>query len=159
MWLAGMFIPDSTGPEVLAVLTDFEQHASWYPEVLESTLVDQEGDTLRGSHQVIKKKVLTAVLNLEYDVTVAQESPTQWAVRSVATRIAEVSNPDETPEIEYPVGNDSGFLWRLNAYWGVEEVEGGGAGGVPVALSLPRHSCRTRGGCSARSFGRFQKSH
>lgn len=125
VWIAGMFIPEVTGPEVLAVLKDFDQHANWYPDVLESTLGDQTDDTIKGSHQVIRKKVLTAVLNLEYDVTFQQESPTQWSVRSVATRIAEVSNPDETPEIEFPVGNDSGFLWRLNAYWGIEEVEGG----------------------------------
>ena len=125
VWIGGMFIPDSTGPEVLAVLEDFEQHANWYPEVLESKLIDQKGGTLKGSHQIIRQKVLTAVLNLEYNVTFHQASPTQWSVRSIATRIAEVSNPDETPEIEYPVGNDSGFLWRLNTYWRVEEAEGG----------------------------------
>ena len=26
---------------------------------------------------------------------------------------------------EHPIGNDRGFLWRLNSYWRYEEVDGG----------------------------------
>ncbi len=158
VWIAGMFIPDATGVEVLGVLKDFDRHEIWYPEVLESRVTERQGDTLRGFHKIRKQKVLTVVLNTEYEVTFEQVSPTQWSGRSVATRIAEVSNPDETPEQEYPVGNDSGFLWRLNAYWRVEEVEGGvlaeclslslsrdipqGLGWMisPIVRSLPRES-------------------
>ena len=158
VWLAGMFIPEVSGADVLAVLEDFDQHERWYPEVVESRLVEREGETIRGFHKIRRQKVLTALLNTEYEVTSTQVSPTQWSLRSVATRIAEVDDPDATPETEYPVGNDRGFLWRLNAYWRIEEVDGGtlaeclslslsrdiptGLGWMirPIVESLPRES-------------------
>ena len=145
VWFVGMFIPDATGPEVLAVLKDFDRHESWYPEVIESRLIGQDGDTLIGFHRIRKQKVLTAILNTEYEVTFAQSSPTQWSSRSVATRIAEVRNPGETPEIEYPVGDDRGFLWRLNAYWRIEEVEDGVLAEC-LSLSLSRQIPQGLGG-------------
>ena len=45
--------------------------------------------------------------------------------RSVATRIAELENVGKKDEREKPVGNDSGYLWRLNSYWRFEERDGG----------------------------------
>ena len=36
-----------------------------------------------------------------------------------------VGNPETPEERELPVGDDRGFLWRLNAYWRYEEVPGG----------------------------------
>jgi hypothetical protein len=44
---------------------------------------------------------------------------------SRSTRIAEVKNPKKSYEVEAPVGDDAGFLWRLNAYWRFEEADGG----------------------------------
>jgi hypothetical protein len=43
----------------------------------------------------------------------------------VSTRIAEVENLGEKNESEMPVGNDSGFMWRLNSYWRFEQRDGG----------------------------------
>ena len=144
VWIGGMFIPDSTGPEVLAVLEDFEQHANWYPEVLESKRIDQKGGTLKGSHQIIRQKVLTAVLNLEYDVTFRQESPTQWSVRSIATRIAEVSNPDETHRDRVSGWQRQWVLVEAQHLLAGRGGGGRGAGRVSVALFVPRHSSGTR---------------
>jgi hypothetical protein len=52
-------------------------------------------------------------------------SPTRAAARSVATRIAELADAGTAKEREKPADDDSGFLWRLNAYWRYEEVPGG----------------------------------
>jgi hypothetical protein len=51
--------------------------------------------------------------------------PTRALGQAYSTRIAEVENPDKPDERELPVGNDHGYLWRLDNYWRVEEKDGG----------------------------------
>jgi hypothetical protein len=46
-------------------------------------------------------------------------------VNSHSTRIAEAKESEGPPGAEEPVGDDSGFLWRLNSYWRFEEADGG----------------------------------
>ncbi len=85
-------------------------------------------------------------------------SDKRWEGKSYSTKIAEVENPDTPKEKELPVGEDRGFLWRLYAYWRLEEAEDGvfveslsvslsrripfGLGWVvkPFVTSLPRES-------------------
>ena len=38
LWEGAMFIPGATGPDVLAVLQDYDRHQEWYPEPIESKL-------------------------------------------------------------------------------------------------------------------------
>ena len=45
--------------------------------------------------------------------------------RALSTRIAEVENPGQPDGPEKPVGNDSGYLWRLYSYWRFYEHDGG----------------------------------
>ena len=40
----------------------------------------------------------------------------RWSVASRSTRIAEMDGDQELPP-----GNDHGFLWRMNAYWLIEQ--------------------------------------
>jgi hypothetical protein len=125
VWLGAMFIPEATGPEVLAVLQDYDRHQEWYPEVVESKLLSQDGDVYRGYLKLRKKKVLTVVLNTEHEARYSQVSEKRWEGRSYSTKIAEVEKPDTPDEKELPVGEDRGFLWRLYAYWRLEEAEDG----------------------------------
>ena len=158
VWLGAAFFPDATGPQILAVLQDYDHHQDWYPEVVESKLLDSDADTIRGYQRLLKKKVLTAVLNTEHEARYRQISEQRWVGRSHSTKIAEVKNAGEPGEKQLPVGHDSGFLWRLNVYWSIEEAEGGafvecltislsrqipfGLGWVvkPFVMSLPRES-------------------
>ncbi len=158
VWLGAMFIPQATGPEVLAVLQDYDRHQEWYPEPIESKLLSQDGDVYRGYLKLRKKKVLTVVLNTEHEAHYSQVSDNRWYMKSYSTKIAEVENPDTPKEKELPVGEDRGFLWRLYAYWFIEEAEDGvfvecvsvslsrriptGLGWVvkPFVTSMPRES-------------------
>ncbi len=158
VWLGAMFIPEATGPEVLAVLQDYDRHQEWYPEPLESKLLSQDGDVFKGYLKLRKKKVLTVVLNTEHEARYSQVSDKRWEGKSYSTKIAEVQNLDTPKEKELPVGEDRGFLWRLYAYWFIEESEDGvfvecvsvslsrdipfGLGWVvkPFVTSLPRES-------------------
>ncbi len=125
VWLGAMFIPEAKGPEVLAVLQDYDRHQEWYPEVVESKLLSQDGDVYRGYLKLRKKKILTVVLNTEHEARYSQVSDKRWEGKSYSTKIAEVEKSDSPDEKELPVGEDRGFLWRLYAYWRLEEAEDG----------------------------------
>ncbi len=158
VWEGSMFVPGATGPEVLAVLQDYDHHQEWYPEPIESKLLSQDGDVYRGYLKLRRKKVITVVLSTEHEAEYSQVSDGRWYGRSYSTKIAEVENPGEANEKELPVGEDHGFLWRLYAYWFIEETEDGvfvesvsvslsrqipfGLGWVvkPFVTSLPRES-------------------
>jgi len=158
VWSGAMFVPEATGPDILAVLQDYDRHQEWYPEPLESKLLSQDGDVYRGYLKLRRKKVITVVLSTEHEAQYSQVSDNRWYMRSYSTKIAEVENAGKPNEKELPVGEDRGFLWRLYAYWFIEETEDGvfvecvsvslsrdipfGLGWVvkPFVTSLPRKS-------------------
>jgi hypothetical protein len=72
-----------------------------------------------------KHRVVTVVLNSEYDVEFEKVDEKRWSSRAVSTRIAQVKNPGGADERELPVGDDSGYLWRIVTLWRLEEADGG----------------------------------
>ena len=75
--------------------------------------------------RLLRKKVLTVVLNSEYEVELSRVSERRWYMRSLSTRITQIEDHGEPTEMELPVGKDGGFLWRLNTYWKLEEADDG----------------------------------
>ena len=137
VWLGAVFIPGAVAADVLSVLMDFDRHQEWYPEVLDSGLLSRDGYRLRGYQRLRMKKILTVIFDTEHEVVYSQVSPKRWRCVSRSTRIAEVKDAGTPEERELPVGDDRGFMWRLNAYWHLEE----GAGGVAAecwTVSLSR---------------------
>lgn len=124
-WVGAMFIPEVTIDGPLRVLQDIDRHQQIYPEVLESKLLERRENVIRSYLRLSKKKVLTVVLNTEHETRHFRLTDRRWHIRSYSTRIAEVKNPGKPDESELPLGEDSGFLWRLFSYWRLEEVDGG----------------------------------
>jgi hypothetical protein len=124
-WIAAMFIPDARVDKVVEVLTNYDGHKDIYPEVIDSKLRKRDENLYLGYLKVLKRKVLTAVLNTEHEARFFRLGDKRWHSRSYSTRIAEVRDSGEPNERELPVGKDSGFLWRLYSYWRLEEVDDG----------------------------------
>jgi hypothetical protein len=125
-WLGTVFVPGATVDKALALLQAYDRHAAIYkPAIARSRLIGRDGDTFRFFLRFYAKKVITVVLNSEHEGRFTREDATRARSRIVSTRIAEVENPDTPQEREKPVGNDGGFLWRLNSYWRVVERDGG----------------------------------
>jgi len=124
---AGMiFIPGATIAQVKTVFQDYLNYKEFYkPEVTESKQIGHSGDEYDVFLRLYKKHILTAVLNSNYHVVYAMPDAKRMTVTSRSTRIAEVKNAGKANESEEPVGNDTGFLWRLNSYWRFEEADGG----------------------------------
>jgi hypothetical protein len=125
-WLGTVFVPGATVDKALALLQAYDRHADIYkPAIARSRLISRDGDTFRFFLRFYAKKVITVVLNSEHEARFAREDATRASSRIMSTRVAEVENPDTPQEREKPVGNDGGYLWRLNSYWRVVERDGG----------------------------------
>lgn len=158
-WVGAVFIPGVTLESTLRMVQNYDDHKRIYkPEVVDSRLLGRNGDDFKIYLRLLKKKILTVVLNTHHDVHYYPVEGKRARSRSYTTRVAEVQNPGEPDERELAPGTGHGFLWRLNSFWRFEERDGGvymeceaisltrsvptGTGWVitPIIRSLPRES-------------------
>jgi hypothetical protein len=125
-WAGVVFIPGTTLPQVLDLIQNYDQHQSVYsPEVLRSHLMRRQGDDFHILLRLRKHKVVTVVLDTEYDVHFGRLDAHHAYSRSHSTRVAEVEDPGGRNERDLPPGKDHGFMWALDTYWRFLEVEDG----------------------------------
>jgi hypothetical protein len=125
-WIGTEFIPGVTLEQTIALLHDFNDHSRYFqPEVVRSRLLQRNGDDFKVFYRLRKKKIVTVVLDTTYDSQYYQLDPQRAYSKTHSVRIAEVENPDTPNEREKPVGDDSGYMWRLNSYWRYRERDGG----------------------------------
>jgi hypothetical protein len=156
-WTGSVFVPNGTPEKALAVFQNYNDYSKIFaPEVVESKLLGHDGQHWKAFLKLRRKKVVTAVLNSEYDVEYRPLGDGRWAILSRSTKIAEVDGDRERAP-----GEEHGYLWRLNAYWLLEPRPGGlymecrtisltrdipvGLGWAvkPIVSSLPRESLQT----------------
>ena len=137
-WIGAVYIPGVTLVKTLAVVQDYDHNRDNYkPEVLASRLVSRNGNDFKVYLRLMKKKVITVILDTDYDVRYFPLDGARCRSRAYSTRIAEVENAGQPDERALPPGNDHGFLWRLYSYWRFEE-RGGGVFVECEAISLTR---------------------
>ncbi len=158
-WTAAAFLPDAAVTRVVEVVTDYDRHAETYkPEVTDSKLLQRDGDNYRVFLRLKKKKILTAVLDTEHRAEYKPLDALRWFGISRSIRIQEVKEAESPQESLKPIGQDNGFLWKLNVYWRFAQVSEGaiaecravsltrdvpfGLGWMirPIVQSLPRES-------------------
>jgi hypothetical protein len=125
-WLAIGFIPKARLEQVLQVSQDYAHHAEFFkPDVQRSELLSRDGEHFHVYFRFYRKTIVTAVYNTQFDIDFTQNDPTHEYSFARAIRIAEVRNPGEKDESERPVGNDRGYLWRLDLYTRYVEADDG----------------------------------
>lgn len=125
-WAGTVFIPGANISQVKAVLQDYANYKNFYrPDVTESRKIAGQGDEFDIFLRLYKKNILTVVMNANYHVHFGMLDAQHMFVISRSTRIAEVIDASHPDAGEKPVGDDNGFLWRLNSYWRFEESDGG----------------------------------
>ncbi len=144
-WIGAVFFPGAKVEQVVHVLQDFDQHKKYFPEVVDSRTVDRNGDVIHGYWRLRKTKVLTVVLDVDQTARYTEAKPGFWYCRAATTRISEVEDAGTSREHKLLPGEGHGFLWRLNAYWSVEQTVDGVyaecrtvslSRGIPFALSV-----------------------
>ena len=119
-------LPGVSLERTLAMVQDYDRHKQYYkPEVIDSRMLSHDGNDFRIFLRLLKKKVITVVLNTEHDVHYMPIDKTRWRSVSRTTKIAEVENAGKPGERELPPGTGEGFLWKLDSYWRFEERDGG----------------------------------
>ena len=160
-WIGAVFIPGTTVKETLAMIQDYDNHKNVYqPEVIKIYL------------RLLKKKVITVILDTYHDVKYGSLDRTRWFCRSHTTRISEVEDAGSPNERVLSPDTGHGFLWRLYSYWRFQEQKGGvftecravsltrdvpfGLGWViePIIQQLPKESLINTLGATRRALQR-----
>ncbi len=124
-WRGSIFIPRVALESVLSVLRSPMRKEEFPPDVIDSMILDQDDDSLELYLKIVRKGIVTVMYNTNHLVEYRSHGPRKASSRSVSKRIAELANGNTPREREKPLGEDRGFLWRMNSYWRFEEIERG----------------------------------
>jgi hypothetical protein len=124
-WVGSVFIPGATLEKSLAVMQDYDHKEAYRPEVMSSKLLVRNGNDFRVYMRLLKKKVITVVLDTEHDVHYSQVGPGKWRSISRTTKVSEVERAGKPDEHALAPGTGQGFLWKLTTFWRFEERDGG----------------------------------
>jgi hypothetical protein len=125
VWGVSVFLAAVKTDDVVELLFDYDRHKDVYPSVIDSKLLGKDGNTVRGYLRFKYKKAITAVLNTEHQAELTRLREDRTFIRVRSTRIAQVAEYGKPEEAEMPIGKDSGFMWRLNTYWFLEQQPDG----------------------------------
>ena len=124
-WRGSILIPAVTLDEFLHGIMHEVGPEELKDDVLDSRLIASDGNRREVFLKLRRRSVVTVHYNTEHRVEYTRQGAGQASSRSVSTRIAELEDVGSPAEREKPIGRDRGFLWRLNAYWRYQQVEGG----------------------------------
>lgn len=125
-WLGVVFVPRGTAAAAVALLQDYDRHAEIYrPNVAQSRVIERSGDEFRVFLRFFMKKVISVTVNSDHLARFTTVNATHAYSRIVSTRVQEVQHVGSSDERELPVGQDGGYLWRINSYWRFLERDGG----------------------------------
>jgi hypothetical protein len=125
-WIGAAWIAGVTVAETLALIQNYDHHKDIYkPEVIDSKLVARKSDDFKIYLRLLKKKIVTVVLDTDHSVHYGSVDPSRRYCRSYTTRVAEVHDAGKPTEKVLAPDTGHGFLWRLNSYWRFQERDGG----------------------------------
>ena len=126
-WVGDVFIPGKSVASALDVLRDYDNFKNIYkPEVIRSRLVRREDhDDYKVYLRLQKKSIVTVTLDTWYDIHFTPVGKDSGYSRSVSTRIQQVEDAGTPSEHLDAVGDDSGYLWRINSYWRYQKCDNG----------------------------------
>jgi hypothetical protein len=125
-WIGALRAPGATIQSTLALIQDYNNHKNIYkPEVIDSKLISHNGNNFNIYLRIVKKKIITVVMDTDHDVHYFWLDSTRCGCLSHTTRTAEVDDAGKPNEKVEPPDTGYGFLWRLNTYWRFHERDGG----------------------------------
>lgn len=117
-WDGAVYINQAGLDEAIRFLQNYNQHKNVYkPEVIDSEILERNGNDFRIRLRLLKKRILSVVLETEHEVRYRRIDAQRWESRARSTRITEVDNPGTPRERLLPPGSGHGFLWRTDSFW------------------------------------------
>jgi hypothetical protein len=125
-WTGLAFIPGATTRMALTLLRDYDRHAEIYqPAVQRARVIERSGNRFRVFIRFFMRKIVSVTLDSDHEAQFTEQSATRAYSRVVSTRVQEVRDAGSANERLAPIGDDTGYLWRINSYWRFLEREGG----------------------------------
>lgn len=125
-WIGAAFAAGVPVAKTVALVQNYDAHKNIYkPEVIDSRLLSRRDNDFKIYLRLLKKKILTVVLDTEHEVRYTARDGTCWICQSHSTRISEVHDAGSAKETVLPPDTGFGFLWRLFSYWTFAERDGG----------------------------------
>ena len=125
-WRASAFVPGASPEELLVILRDYDHLASYYaPDVVTSHSMVDDGDSAAVAIRFRKHKIVTVVLDTEFEVQSGLTGNDRGYSYSRSTHVWQIDQAGTAHERRRVEGEDDGFLWRLNSYWSFLRMNGG----------------------------------
>ena len=125
-WVGVALIAGVRVNDAVRLVQDYDRHADIYaPAVQRSKVLARDGDKVRVFLRFYQKRVVAVTVNSEHEAEFFRAGENRVYSRIRSVRIAEVADAGEAGEREKPVGDDGGYLWRLNTYWRFLERDAG----------------------------------
>jgi hypothetical protein len=125
-WIAIGFIAGATREQVVTLAQAYDRHPQFYaPDVRRAQVLSHDNQHFSVYYRFYRHAIVTVEFNTEFSVDYFLPDSSRAYCFARAIRIAEVQNPGKDDEKELPVGNDHGYMWRLNLYTRYLEKDNG----------------------------------
>ena len=85
-WTGAAWICGTTVEDTLALIQDYDNHKNIYkPEVIASRLISHHDNDFQIYLRLLKKKIITVVLDTDHEVHYRSLDPSRWVCRSYDT--------------------------------------------------------------------------
>jgi hypothetical protein len=132
-WRGTAFVPGGKAADFERLMKDYDAYPRIYsPEMLFAHVISHDGNHYVVTMRVRQKHIVTAVLDITYDITFgsaggnsgATEAQSRYSI-SRSTHITEIDNAGTSQEHALDPGEEHGYMWRQNTYWSCQERDGG----------------------------------
>jgi hypothetical protein len=131
-WRGTAFVPGAHAADFERVMKDYAAYPQTFsPQMLLAHVLSHNGDHYQVTMRVRQKHILTAVLDITYDVTFGHggsdggNGAASGYTDSRSTHIAEIDQAGTPQERVLSTDDEHGYLWRQNNYWSYMEKDGG----------------------------------
>jgi hypothetical protein len=125
-WIGTIFIPGGTIEKTLAVLQDYDHHKNFYQDVPDSKLLSRNGNDFKYFRlRSLHNGPISGVFRTDLEAHFQQVDAARWVCQTRSTRVVEIEDYGKSKQHELAPGHGSGYLWRLNGYWKLEQRDGG----------------------------------
>jgi hypothetical protein len=127
-WLGMVYIEGATLDMARNIILNFADYKTFFKQqVIDSKLIKREGDQFDFQLRLYKKQLSAVLLNVDETAKFTSLDSSRVLVASHSTHIGESEHPKNKKEYdkERKPADESGYLWRLNLYWRLEQADNG----------------------------------
>ena len=126
-WLGVTYLETATLERVRNMLVDYASYKDFFKQqVTASKLVKKDDARFNAVLRLRKKQITQFALNVELTADYKTLDPKHATIMSRSTGITVVHpSKNDTGDKELSSGTETGYLWRLNIYWRMEQTDVG----------------------------------